>query len=778
MIVTKTWLNEWIEIKDISTEQLCEVFNNIGLEVDSVTKYQIPDGVVVGKVISKEPHHDAQKLNVCTVDVGDKTLQIVCGASNVQKDQYVGIALEGAKLPNGLEIKPVKLRGVASNGMICSSTELGLPKMNDGIMVLDESIGKLTLGNELKNYPHLNDDMIELELTANRGDCLSVYGVARDLSVALGRDLKELESFEEDENLLGIGRILSLQIEDKLESSFIYKAIEIESFKENFLVNLRLAQVELVEELELESLLNYVMYSTGVLFRAYDYDFFKDDKKATIHVKRASNGFDGVFREQTLASYTGFSQEKGSKITKKTKRIIVEASYIDPAHISKLAMTNKKMSSDSHYYRSSRGSEPNLEFGMRFFDNFISLIPNITPYGGVQTVPSNKEQKVINLEVDELIKIIGQDIDKNRIVHILQGLGCKVVFKIEQDLMSIKVPIFRHDISNKQDVCEEIVRIVGIDNIASKPYVYEEKSRLNKAYFDFKKRQQIRYKSVAAGFFESVHYVFDDKSKMDKYGIVGIYKKRELSNPLTNELATLRCTLALHLIEAVSFNTKNGKKHIPLFEIGRVFNQKREESNKIAWIFSAEMESPSIINSGKPKLINLMDFATKISAIVGNMSLEADSPENKLFSPYEYANVIINKKRVGYLARVHAKVEREYDILPTYFCEIDFDLLPNEKKIAHAYSKFPTSSRDLSLLVPKVMSYVEIKKCIETIKNSNLIEFFPIDRYESKELGDMVSLSIKFVFQDDKGTLEDEQVNSMIDEIIALLNKKLQITLR
>ena len=194
MIVTRTWLEEFVNISKITTDDICKTLNSIGLEVDSVEKVRIASGVVVGKVLEKEKHPDADKLNVCQVDIGSETVQIVCGAKNVDAGQYVPVATVGCKLSPDFKIKKAKLRGVASHGMICSSTEIGLPKLNDGILELDDSIGELVIGKELSEYKLLNDDIIEIELTANRGDCLSINGVARELCAFYNIPLTEQET--------------------------------------------------------------------------------------------------------------------------------------------------------------------------------------------------------------------------------------------------------------------------------------------------------------------------------------------------------------------------------------------------------------------------------------------------------------------------------------------------------------------------------------------------------------------------------------------------------
>ncbi len=776
MIITKQWLNDWIEISDISTQKICEVLNSIGLEVDSVTKCKIPQGVVVGFVEDKQVHGNAEKLSICQVNIGEEILQIVCGAKNVQKGQYIALATVGTTLPNGLKIKPAKLRGESSMGMICSSVELGLPKLNDGIMVLDDSIGELKLGKNLSEYELLNDDVIEIELTANRGDCLSIHGVARDLSVALNKPLKKQIKIEEDENLLGIGRVLSLQTDEKLNSSLIYKVLKYKQANQNILMDLRLKIAQVEYDNPLQRIISYASYSTGVLLKIYNLEDFMGEKKANIEIKKDKNGFDCVYGKSKLMSKIGFIQEK--KYELKEGEVVLEASYVEPDFISLLGMRHKNEKRDLSFYNSSRGSEPDLSFGIDYVEYLCSSEKHMTLYGGEQSALKEKEAEVINVQISQINKIIGHQVPKNQIVNILKGLGFELTIRAEQDLMSVVVPAYRHDITGKQDICEEIVRMVGIDNINAKPYVYAEKTRSNKALIDFERKFKLRLKSVAAGYFESVHYVFDDEAKMQKYGFKTIKKDKKIANPITNELNTLRATLALHLLEATSLNTKNSKRKISLFEIGEVFDENRVQSIKMAWVFSGEKEDPNVFNHGKPDMIDLRYFVDSMASILGNFELKKAKPDNLLYSPYEYAEMFINEQKIGFLARVHAKAESEFSIMPTYVCEIDFDALSFEQKLASAYAKFPTSSRDFSFLVDKNLEYNKIKECIDALKLDKLIKFYPIDRFESEQLGDNISLSISFVFQDKDKTLEDEEVNIMSEQILNILNEKLGITLR
>ena len=223
MIITRRWLQEYIDITKLSTQTICNALNSMGLEVDNTKRILVPNSVVIGKVESCEKHPDADKLNICQVNIGTKVEQIVCGAKNVAA---------GAILGKDFVIKKAKLRGVESNGMICSATEIGLAKINDGIMELDDSIGELIIGKELNEYALINDEIIEIELTANRGDCLSIHGVARELSTYFNISMKNIDPIVTTNNK-GIGQVFDLIYDTNCQSSLIYKAVDIKQFSLN-----------------------------------------------------------------------------------------------------------------------------------------------------------------------------------------------------------------------------------------------------------------------------------------------------------------------------------------------------------------------------------------------------------------------------------------------------------------------------------------------------------------------------------------------------------------
>nr|MCH9812365.1 phenylalanine--tRNA ligase subunit beta [Campylobacterota bacterium] len=457
------------------------------------------------------------------------------------------------------------------------------------------------------------------------------------------------------------------------------------------------------------------------------------------------------------------------------KYAVVEASYVDPDIISQKKSVSEVVSDDL-FYHSSRGSEPELSFGMAYLCALTSENSDLAIYAGSHKHQLLFDPRVIKVEHQFINSFIGQDISSQKIITILTHLGFDV--RAEEDAFMITIPAFRHDVCHAQDVIEELVRITGIDNIASKALTFKESHQINETYVRYKKRTHFRHKAASIGFFESVHYFFDNKALMDKYELPILNEALDVTNPITNELTTLRSTLLLHLINSASRNAKFGKKSIRLFEIGRVVNTSRGEQSKIAFIFSGEREAPSVDNHGKPALINFFEFAKMVSSVVGKFTLEESDVYNPLVSPYEYANVIIEGKRVGFIARTHIKLEQEFDLSNSYVCELDFDLLKYDKIIAKAYSKFPALSRDLSLLVPKEIKFSAIRNFLAKALPQEVISFAPIDIYESEDLGDLHSVTVKFHLQSETQTLQDEQITAIMDTILVQLKEKFGIGMR
>jgi phenylalanyl-tRNA synthetase beta chain len=779
MIVTRSWLNEWIDLDGISTDDLCKTFNSIGLEVDSLESYNVPKKIVFGHVLECEKHPDADKLNICKVDIGTSIRQIVCGASNVRAGLDVVVATIGAVMPSGLVIKPVKLRGVESEGMICSASEIGLHDFADGILELDSSIGNFELGQEVCKNPIFNDDIIEIELTANRGDCLSIRGVARDLSAAYDRVVKENNFNDDEDRRVGIGRILNLSYEKALDVNLRYRAFELQNLKLPMIIKLRLSQIQDVREVDIESMMLYVTHSSGVILRAYNYGFFcsENETMAKIELKEDQNGYASIVaKRDEKASTVGIIQEDTSKVKYNEGIVLIEASYIPPDIISK-KMQESKMVCGPMYYRTSRGSEPELNQGLGLCLKLIESNSDSSIFGGNIELCDTYEEKIVSVSKKEIDEIIGADIDKAKITKILKNLGFNTS-KSSLENFVISVPRYRHDIVNKQDIIEEIVRMVGIDNIPSKPFAFAEQNKLNSDYFKYKKRSVFRHRAAQSGFFESVHFVFDEKKVLNSYGFETTKGDLELLNPIVNTLDTLRPTLYTGLLKAASANFKNGYSSVKLFEIGSVFTPTRDESLKMTMLFSGDKESQSLSNFGKPKKVDFGYFSQKVSDVIGDFELEAYETKHSLSHIYQSAKLSIDGEMIGEIFRVHPNVEKDYDLDVTFMCELDFDKIAYSLKTASKISKFQASFRDLSIIMPKDMAYEKVKSAIEKTAIDELVRFYPVDRYSDESLGENVSLSIRFVLQSDEKTLQEEDITSAMDTILNALNDELGVGLR
>ena len=794
MIFTRTWLSEFIDLKDISLQQLSKKLNEIGIEVDNAYALKAPDKVVVGFVKEKSKVENSDKLSLCKVDIGEKDLlQIVCGAKNVDEGQFVAVALVGAVLPNGTKITKAKLRGVESEGMICSSTELGFAKLNDGIMVLDESIGELKLGQNLNEYPIFNDDCIEVELTPNRGDCLSVYGIARELSAGFDKDLKKLIPFEEQENNLAIGRAFRLFPDKDLKSSYEYRVIEFgDEISLNLTMSLKLATVGKLQANNIQNLLDCATHSMGVIFNAYDLQALigeyeeitikdkkdKKDKKLvpleeiSFKIHKGKNEESLIYHNEQLVSVSGIYQEKFTKITNESKFVLIEAHWTEPSVIAE-AKNSYKKHDDETLYRSFRGSESQLRIGVEYLLSKVSKYPNTNIWISSQKSIYTPQKSDINFDLSKLLDYIGIEIEINKATNILKRLGFSVNV-IDRHLFNVKAPIYRSDISNFADLSEEIMRIIGIDNIPAKPLQLTEQTRLNECYYEYKDLTALRHKAVANGYFESVHYVLDSEEELGALGFKA--SKTKLINPISTELNALRPTLINHLLNAVSFNTKNSKKIIKLFTSGAVFDENLNEKSKIAFVFSGFKDEPKIANKAKPEFIDFYSFLLEMKTIIGDFTL--NRAHYGFLNPYEQASIHKNGLCIGFVGRVHLGIERDKDLQKTYLCELDLSALRNEPKKAKPYSKFPQMSRNLSVIIPKDYEYEKIKDCIKALKIGILKSFRVVDLYEDASLQGKYSLTIAFVFQDDEKTLADSEVSEQMELIVRSLDENLGLKLR
>ncbi|GAA9554384.1 phenylalanine--tRNA ligase subunit beta [Helicobacter pylori] len=748
--------------KDVA--KLCEDLSRLGLEVESCIPCVAPKNVVVGKVLEKAPHKNAEKLSVCQVDVGKEVLQIVCGAKNVAPNQFVPVALNGV-LIGSTTIAKTELRGVESCGMICSSIELGFPEINDGILELDESVGELVLGKELNEYAPFNTHVFEISLTPNRGDCLSVLGIAREISAFYHTPLKPIKAL----NFTPKSDLITLSAGENIESHLAYYLICNYSLKTPLNIKLSLAHNNALSENDLNNFIEFSAHFSGVILNAYSLNTTPVD----LSVKNDENNLESVYINHQKRSTIAIKHQDQKDLS---ECLLLEASYTDPVSLSlKLhALKDKTLQKDNALvYRSARGSNPNLSDGL----NFLSAHLKATILESKQTKHSLKD-RTLTFQLEDITEILGLAVEKEKIQGILKNLGFKVSVKepnSKPQILEVIVPNFRHDIKTIQDIAEEILRFVGIDNLVSKPLHCVSSKNSNPHYDTHRFFENLKHKALACGFKEVIHYVFYSKEKQQKLGFEVLEDPLELQNPITTELNTLRTSLVCGLLDASLRNKNLGFKSIALYEKGSVYNSKREEIQKLGFLVSGLQKKESYPDA-KGKTWDFYSFAECVSRIIGDFSLEKLTAQTPINHPYQSAKIIQNNEIIGVIAKIHPKVIQELDLFESYYAEIDAFKLKRPAMLLKPFSIYPSSVRDLTLIIDENTAFSRIKKALKDAQIPNLSEILPLDIF--KESDNTIALSVRCVIHSLEKTLNDEEVNSAVQKALEILEKEFNARLK
>ncbi len=748
--------------KDIA--KLCEDLSCLGLEVESCIPCVAPKNVVVGKVLEKAPHKNAEKLSVCQVDVGKEVLQIVCGAKNVAPNQFVPVALNGA-LIGSTTIAKTELRGVESYGMICSSNELGFPKINDGILELDESVGELVLGKELNKYAPFNTHVLEISLTPNRGDCLSVLGVAREISAFYNTPLKPIKAL----NFTPKSDLITLSVGENIESHLAYYLVCNHSLKTPLNIKLSLAHNNALSENDLNNFIEFSAHFSGVIMNAYSLNKTPMD----LSVKNDENNLESVYINHQKRSTIAIKHQDQKDLS---ECLLLEASYTDPISLSlKLhALKDKTLQKDNALiYRSARGSNPNLSDGL----NFLSAHLKATILESKQTEHSLKD-RALQFQLEDITEILGLAVEEEKIQGILKNLGFKISAKepnSKPQILEVVAPNFRHDIKTIQDIAEEILRFVGIDNLVSKPLNCISNKNSNPHYDTHRFFENLKHKALACGFKEVVHYVFYSKEKQQKLGFEVLEDPLELQNPITTELNTLRTSLVCGLLDASLRNKNLGFKSIAIYEKGSVYNSKREEIQKLGFLASGLQKKESYPDA-KGKAWDFYSFAECVSKVIGDFSLEKLTTQTPINHPYQSAKIIQNHEVIGVIAKIHPKVIQEWDLFESYYAEIDAFKLKRPAMLLKPFSIYPSSVRDLTLIIDENTAFSRIKKALKDAQIPNLSEILPLDIF--KESHNSIALSVRCVIHSLEKTLNDEEVNAAVQKALEILEKEFNARLK
>ena len=786
MKITYNWLKEFIDIEDLSPQEVADVLTDVGIEVDSV-RYAAEnlEKVVTGKITEITKHPNADRLKICQVDVGDTVLQIVTGADNVYEGAVVPVALHGSKLPIGVRIKRSKLRGVVSNGMLCSEEELGLSESSSGIMILPE---ETPIGKDIKEVLGLDDWIIEYEITTNRPDALSVLGIARELRAVLGRSVRtpdttyEVGDFEAEDEA-------SLEVLDPAAcpryEGFVVKGIE--NRESPLWMKVRLYLVGLRPINAVVDVTNYVMYELGQPLHAFDLDKLKGRE---VVVRRARDGekivtLDGVERELTkddlviadaekpvaIAGVMG-GEESGTDFN--TVNLFLESAHFDPMTVRR---TSKRLglSTDSSY-RFERGAD--IEACTFAAERALHLIQKLTggkvAKGNLSFYPKPYTPKVIVFSPEKAVKLLGVHIPARKSAEILTNLGFTV--KKEQDYLVVKVPSWRkYDVSREVDLIEEVVRIYGMKNVVSTyPLMHSEVER-NFGYFRVDRVKEIL---SDLGLNEAINYSFIGEKLYSKFGLP-VDKLVRIKNPLSEEWVYMRDYIFPSLVQNAVNNINRNEKDVFLFEVAKVFipgsGELPTERLKLGLLITGEVPE-GLWNRREVDFYDLKGVVESLSEFL-RVPLEFKATDSYRFlHPGQSAEVLLGGKPVGFIGKLHPDVNEAFDVKEEIFVgEVDLEeLLEASKKVEPRFKpipKFPPVMRDIAILVDRETPVAEIEKVIrERAKFLEKVTLF--DVYEGKGIPEgKRSVAFSLTFRAPDRTLSDEEVNRILSAIIDSLAK-------
>ena len=791
MLVSYNWLKQYTNVED-NANALAEKITRGGIEVEGV-EYLAEEisNVVVGYVVSKEKHPDAEKLNVCQVNVGEEeNLQIVCGAPNVDAGQCVIVAKVGAKLP-GIKIKKAKLRGVESQGMICSLAELGLSKSvvpknyQEGIYVFET---EQELGSDVVKVLGLNDYILDLSITPNRADALSMRGLTYELG-ALYNNKVDFNDVEKEENY----EATSLQVSIESDSCRNYvgqivKNVEVKSsplWLQTRLMNSGIRPINNIVDIT-----NYVLLEFGQPMHAFDKDLVGDK----IVVRDAKEGevletLDGeerklqttdlVITDGTRAiALGGVMGGKNTEVSEETKNIILESAYFNPTSVRRTSATHGLRSDSSARFE--KGIDPNMQKAAlaRAVELILELCPNAVVESSVGVV-NKEEEKVVEITTSYINNYLGITLSTEEIAAILEGLSFTV--EVSGENLVVKVPTRRPDISIKQDLVEEVIRIYGYDNLAS---TLPKFSKTTKGGLTYSQRmvRDLRAVYASLGFNDTINYSLVSEEEATEYTLEDHHKVRLLM-PMTETHSTLRQSLVPGLLNTVQYNVARKQKDLKLLEIGRVFfgsgddNIQPKETLYLSAALTGEERATKWLKESR----SLDFFAAKgyLEVVFERLGLDEKVTYRKStlegMHPGRFAEVYLGEKRIGFIGEVHPRVADKLGLNTTYVFEINLDEVISESKVKPKYeevTKYPEITRDIAMLVDVKDEYQNIYNVIESVNSKLITKVELFDLYVGAELlVGKKSLALTITYSDKQKTLTDEEVTAVHDKVLSALTE-------
>ena len=788
MLLSRKFVSDYIDLPhDLDIKQIAEDMTGVGNEYDSAGNLISATNLVVGEVLSCDAHPDSDHLHVCKVNVGDEILNIVCGAPNVRKGIKVIVALPGAKLPGG-EIKRGVIRGVESNGMLCSIQELGLD--NKFLSDKDKNgIHELSVDAEVGSDPikllGLDDEVIDFELTSNRGDLLSILGMAYELGAIYKKQVKDidLKYNEVDESVKN-----EFDVEVKTDDCTLFLARKVKNVKicesPDFIKN-RLIASGIRPINNVVDISNYVMLDTGQPLHFYDADRLGNK----IIVRNASNGEKLTTLDNTLRTLTSedivIANEKeavglagvmgglSTEVENNTKNIIIESAIFDSVKIRK---TSKKILRSEASNRFEKGIDPKrtymaIDRACHLLEKYAdaSILSDTIIYD-----TTDKEDKVINITKEKICRVLGIDISEDDIICIFKSLGFCVNKK--DDVLEVIVPTRRLDIKIEEDLIEEIGRIYGMDKIVGKLPAFESKL----GYYD-KTKRALKNKLVDLGLNETLSYSLIPLSEVKKY-TVDEFTPISLADPMSEDRNTLRYSLLYSLKQIYDYNSARNNNDISIFEIGKSFYKEDviyKENNNLAILMSGNYyDGINKKNVNFYILKGIVEECLDFLGFNGRYSLDVKGDLPKELHPGVSANIIVQGMNIGIIGKLHPSVSKK-DI---FVFEINLDKLLSLHPTRMTYKdipKFPSIEKDLAFVVDKNITSLEIEKVIKKTGGKLLTNINVFDVYVGDKVGnDKKSIAYNLTFRDNNRTLTEDEVMLIFNNIIRDVENKLNASVR
>lgn len=792
MLISNEWLKEYVTIDD-SVSNLAERITRTGIEVDDLIDYTKDiKNLVVGFVKSKEKHPDADKLNVCQVDIGeDEPVQIVCGAPNVDAGQYVIVAKVGGRLPGGIKIKRAKLRGERSEGMICSLQEIGIssnyiPKsFESGIFVFSES---QVPGTDALQALYLDDQVMEFDLTPNRADALSMIGTAYEVAALYNTKMTKPETTSNELELSANDELtVTIENEDKVPyySARVVHDVTIEPSPIWMQVRLIKAGIRPINNVV--DISNYVLLEYGQPLHMFDQDAIGSQQ---IVVRQANEGekmttLDDTERElltsdivitngQTPIALAGVMGGDFSEVKEHTSNIVIEGAIFDPVSI---RHTSRRLN-----LRSESSSRFEKGIATEFVDEAVDRACYL-----LQTYANGKVLKdrvssgelgafitPIDITADKINRTIGFDLSQNDIVTIFNQLGFDT--EINDDVITVQVPSRRKDITIKEDLIEEVARIYGYDDIPSTLPVFEKVTSGQLTDRQYKTRM-VKEVLEGAGLDQAITYSLVSKEDATAFAMQQ-RQTIDLLMPMSEAHASLRQSLLPHLIEAASYNVARKNKDVKLFEIGNVFfaNGEGELPDQVEYL-SGILTGDYVVNQwqGKKETVDFYLAKGVVDRVSEKLNLEFSYRRADIdgLHPGRTAEILLENKVIGFIGELHPTLAADNDLKRTYVFELNFDALMAVSVGYINYQpipRFPGMSRDIALEVDQNIPAADLLSTIHAHGGNILKDTLVFDVYQGEHLEKgKKSIAIRLNYLDTEETLIDERVSKVQAEIEAAL---------